>query len=141
MSRFQIYIKWRSSKDLKKIWTEDLSKSQKYFRKKLLKDILKILKEKGTIKIFIKSFHLQKVFRYREDLHKRCACDLIFQKISKKIWVLGYMQHGYFLKILGSIFTQLRPGHRPQEFVFFEEKKGKMFKRSNSRVYVPVFIA
>ena len=34
----------------------------------------------------------------------------------------------FLLKILWSIFKPFRAGQRPQKFVFFEEKKGKMFK-------------
>ena len=39
-----------------------------------------------------------------------------------------YVQHVFFLKILGSIFMQLRPGHLPR---FFEDKMGKRFESRN----------
>ena len=42
-----------------------------------------------------------------------------------------------FLKILESIFTQLRPGNRPQYFVFLK-KNGNRFKKSNSGDNVPI---
>ena len=34
----------------------------------------------------------------------------------------------FFLKIFESIFTQLRPGHRPHLFVFLNKKWGKVQK-------------
>ncbi len=118
------YIR-RSSEDLKKILIEHLPKisksfelkiyqrSQKESRKKLFKDLLKIFRRKSfnsNLFKFFSSKNLRKGFqrnsskifrriRSREDLHERSSWDLIFQKISKKIWVLGMISMCFLKKV------------------------------------------